>query len=112
MNKDKVLRQALELLDTNNPSKVHMARHLIRDALKPKEEPVAWADKGVVNWISGKQFMHEAALYERPQSRAWASLTDEEAMQTWDGIVKYAPGEVRIKDFARAIDQILMEKNA
>ena len=31
-------------------------------------------------------------------------LTDEEIMQTWEGVIKYAPGEVRLKDFARAIE--------
>ena len=29
-------------------------------------EPVAFASHGVVNWIADRQFMHEAALYERP----------------------------------------------
>jgi hypothetical protein len=31
-------------------------------------------------------------------------LTEEEIMQTWEGVIKYAPGEVRLKDFARAIE--------
>ena len=31
-----------------------------------EQEPVAFASHGVVNWIADKQFMHEAALYERP----------------------------------------------
>jgi hypothetical protein len=43
--------------------------------------------------------------------REWAGLTDEEAMQTWDGVIKYAPGEMRVKDFARAIEAKLKEKN-
>jgi len=41
----------------------------------------------------------------------WVGLTDEDAMQTWEGIIKYAPGEVRLKDFARAIEAKLKEKN-
>ena len=52
--------------------------------------------------------------YEGPLSaaqRQWVGLTDEEAMQTWEGIIKYAPGEVRLKDFARAIEAKLKEKN-
>jgi hypothetical protein len=32
-------------------------------------------------------------------------LTEEQIMQTWEGIIKYAPGEVRLKDFARAIER-------
>lgn len=43
-------------------------------------EPVAWAEHGVVNWIAGRQFMHEAALYERPTQRPWVGLTDEEIL--------------------------------
>ena len=43
--------------------------------------------------------------------REWVGLTDEEAMQTWDGVIKYAPGEMRVKDFARAIETKLKEKN-
>jgi hypothetical protein len=30
-------------------------------------EPVAVADKGVLNWIDGKQFAREADLYTTPQ---------------------------------------------
>jgi hypothetical protein len=41
----------------------------------------------------------------------WVGLTDEEAMQTWESVIKYAPGEVRLKDFARAIEAKLKEKN-
>ena len=43
--------------------------------------------------------------------RTWVSLTDEEQMQIWDGIIKYASSEIRIKDFARAIEAKLKEKN-
>jgi hypothetical protein len=46
------------------------------------DNPVAWADHGVVNWIADKQFKHAALLYEHPQQRTWerpwVSLTDEE----------------------------------
>jgi len=38
-------------------------------------------------------------------------LTDAEAMQIWEGIIKYAPSEIRVKDFARAIESKLKEKN-
>ena len=46
-------------------------------------------------------------VYKKP----WVGLTDEEAMKTWERIIKYAPGEMRVKDFARAIEQMLKEKN-
>jgi hypothetical protein len=45
------------------------------------------------------------------EKKPWAGLTDEEAMQTWEGIIKYAPSEMRIKDFAHAIEAKLREKN-
>ena len=40
-------------------------------------------------------------------------LPEEEIMQTWEGVIKYAPGEVRLKDFARAIEAAhgIKEKN-
>ena len=46
-----------------------------------------------------------------PPKREWQGLTDEEVMQTFEGIVKYAPSEMRLKDFARAIEAQLKEKN-
>ena len=47
----------------------------------------------------------------RNSQREWVGLTDEEVMQTFEGIVKYAPSEMRLKDFARAIEAQLKEKN-
>jgi hypothetical protein len=41
----------------------------------------------------------------------WVGLTDAEINELWDEMVKYAPSEVRIKDFARAIEAKLKEKN-
>ena len=43
--------------------------------------------------------------------RTWVGLFDDEIMQIWGGIIKYAPSEVRIKYFARAIESKLKEKN-
>ena len=43
--------------------------------------------------------------------RPWVGLTQDEPMQIWDGIIKYAPSEMRIKDFAQAIETKLKEKN-
>ena len=55
-------------------------------------------------------FNAEVIGYVEPQ-RTWVGLTDEEAVQTWEGVIKYAPGDVRIKDFARAIEAKLKQKN-
>ena len=52
-----------------------------------------------------KQAGHD--VIERP----WVGLTDEEIVQRWDATVKYAPGDVRIKDFAHALEAKLKEKN-
>ena len=46
-------------------------------ALEAKDEPVAFASHGVVNWIADKQFQHEAHLYSAPQ-RTWVGLTKDE----------------------------------
>jgi hypothetical protein len=32
-------------------------------------------------------------------------------MEAWDEVIKYAPGEIRIKDFAQVIQDKLREKN-
>ena len=52
----------------------------------------------------------EAEIRKAAQ-REWVGLTDEEAMQTWKGIIKYSQKEMRVKDFARAIEANLKEKN-
>jgi hypothetical protein len=97
-----------------------------------KQEPVAWAlqfidddddeedDDPVFEIYESERRCRADAkrdggvckpLYLTPHQRKWVGLTDDEAMQTWDGIIKYAPGEVRVKDFARAIESKLKEKN-
>ena len=43
-------------------------------------------------------------IRDTPPAAQRQPLTDEEIMQTWEGVIKYAPGEVRLKDFARAIE--------
>jgi hypothetical protein len=44
-----------------------------------KQEPVAWADYGVLNWIADMQFKHASYLYTHPQpKREWVGLTDED----------------------------------
>ena len=41
-------------------------RELEAALAQPEQEPVAWADHGVVNWIVDKQFKHASYLYEGP----------------------------------------------
>ena len=69
-------------------------------------EPVAFASHGVVNWIADRQFMHEAALYERPTQRTWVGLTDEEI-----SAIDWKSDET-LHDFARAIEAKLKDKNS
>ena len=57
-------------------------------------------------WRAEAYAQSEHDIIERP----WVGLTDEEPMQIWDGIIKYAPSEMRIKDFAKAIEAKLKEK--
>jgi hypothetical protein len=48
---------------------------LYKDAYA-EQEPVAWADHGVVNWIADKQFKHASLLYTTPPQR-----TEQEPVQ-------------------------------
>jgi hypothetical protein len=53
----------------------------------------------------GAKTLYVRPLYTTPPAAAQREpLTEEEIMQTWEGVIKYAPGEVRLKDFARAIE--------
>ena len=100
---------------------------------EPEQEPVAWlteeryAEMHTSKWtpkiqqvFSKDGILESQTIQYAPQSktvpyplaqRTWLGLTDEEAVQTWEGVIKYAPGDVRIKDFARAIETKLKEKN-
>ena len=76
-----------------------------REALaQPEQEPVA---DDFFRMIADKN----PKPFPLPQ-RTWVGLTDDEIMQIWGGIIKYAPSEVRIKYFARAIESKLKEVNA
>jgi hypothetical protein len=58
----------------------------IKKALaQPEQEPVAWADHGVVNWIADKQFKHTSLLYNHPPQRN--PLTERE-VELLDGMIQ------------------------
>ena len=87
------------------------------DARKlPKQEPVAFASHGVVNWIADKQFQHEAFLYSAPQ-RTWVGLTNKEIEAIWEVAMfaNYGVGaELSNQPFvhyAKAIEAKLRSKN-
>ena len=88
MTKDEALKMALEAIeyvhDTGDTQTFDMcyakpALAAIKEALaQPEQEPVAWADHGVVNWIADKQFKHASLLYTTPPQRTWVGLTNKE----------------------------------
>ena len=104
-----LMQQALDALEK------HVLEYETVEALRarlaqPEPEPVAWwHDMGdVVDLnVSGRG----TPLYTAPPQREWQGLTDEEVTGVWDSIIKYAPSEVRLNDFARAIEAKLKEKN-
>ena len=51
-----------------------------------EQEPVAWADHGVVNWIADKQFKHPSLLYTHPLQRK--PLTDEQIQDVVNNAVR------------------------
>ena len=91
--------------------------------MKTEQEPLAWMSKeskwrlkqggnskGAVPVHKNKTTISKIPLYTTPPQRK--PLTDEEIDELWDEAVKYAPSEVRIRDFARAIEAKLKEKNS
>ena len=84
---------------------------------QPEQEPVAWADHGVVNWIADKQFKHTSLLYNHPPQRTWVGLTDEEMETTflqcggkWSGDF-WKIEDADFHPFLRSIEAKLKEKN-
>jgi nitroreductase len=115
----------------NVDMKLREAISAIKAALEAKDEPVACADNGVVNWIADKQFMHEAELYitqpqqelvcvcgavwegqelvEVPPQRTWVGLTEDEILSiSADCASTHQHTDIH---FARAIEVKLKEKN-
>jgi len=66
--------------------------------------------------VDGVDLVAEVEMLKRlllqAQKKEWQGLTDEEAGEIWAGIVSNAPSGERLRDFARAIEAKLKEKNA
>ena len=89
MTKDEALKMALEALhgfipylplnDEAQCGRYDKAIASIDKALKkPEQEPVGWAEHGVINWLADKQFNHTSFLYDTPAQGEWIELTDDE----------------------------------
>ena len=114
MTKDKALQLALEALklwlnhklDEDTAWEAHNA---IKEALKIKDEPVAWGMKkdGIILDVicpdehEREEGSYTVPLYITPQ-RTWVGLKDDDEIP-WDG--------VDAKSFAKAIEAKLKEKN-
>jgi hypothetical protein len=124
------LRTAIEQAEKQEPVAWDVFELRLYGAPQEKQHRVLWVDRythpdgstpdldGLLEAAKkaggidgGAKTLHVRPLYTTPPAAQWVGLTDEEAMQTWEGIIKYAPGEVRLKDFARAIEAKLKEKN-
>ena len=83
----------------------------------PKQEPVGWAEHGVINWLADKQFNHTSFLYDTPADRKWMSLTDKEIEKCWQAAIKLNNGkgaDITNQPFyflAKIVEELLMEKN-
>ena len=116
MTKDEALRLAWDALhqiaevsatDYEYQQWASEAITAIKAVLEAKDEPVACADNGVVNWIADKQFMHEAELYTTPPQRTWVGLTDDEQRNI-------AYSDINCWDWGELMDAVeakLKEKN-
>lgn len=107
-----VMKQALEFIDS---VKVHPTQIATRDALHTAlRAAIEQAEKqGPCIAVSSDRITIDArnGNLSIGAPRQWVGLTDDEAMQIWDGVIKYALGEVRVKAFALAIEAKLKEKN-
>jgi hypothetical protein len=111
-----VLKQAYQLLLTepHAPTVCDQLEVIFRRAIAELEsqEPVAWADHGVVNWIADKQIKHASLLYTHPPQRTWVGLTDDEVEGYWDWEdFQTGAGRLTIFEMVRDIEAKLKEKN-
>jgi hypothetical protein len=73
---------------------------------QPELEPVACiGTNGELMWLNKPKAIYSKPqpLYTSPPKRE--PLTDEQIAELWDEAVKYAPSDIRIKDFARLVEQ-------
>jgi hypothetical protein len=114
MTKDEALKVALEALhgfipylplnDETQCGRYDKAIASIDKALKKLEqEPVGWAEHGVINWLADKQFNHTSFLYDTPAQHTWVGLTDEDEIDWEEG--------GNLKDLVKAIEAALKERN-
>ena len=106
MTKDEALKMALEALKraTNYDPVIARTITAIKEALaQPEQEPVGWAEHGVINWLADMQFNHTSFLYTTPPQRTWVGLTDEE--------IQYCVELKNPEAIAEEVEAKLKEKN-
>ena len=108
MTKNEALKLALEALEESHPEAYRHTITAIKKALaQPEQEPVGWAEHGVINWLADKQFNHTSFLYATPPQRTWVGLTDEEIK----GCFKITPDQHLPWHIYQRIEAKLKEKN-
>lgn len=120
MTKDEAVRLALEALEYHQDQTRPIRRTIatitaLRKALdEPVQKPVAYIN-AVDDWagfpklvVSDKPKEGFKPVYLAPPRREWVGLTDEEIWSDGDSFVT---SEAGIKQFARAIEARLKEKN-
>lgn len=96
----------------------HTEQHL---EMVEQQEPVAWLyvepDNPYQNVhcddVDLSQFPHDEwfPVYKAQPKREWQRLTDQEIFDEWDRVDRYAPGDLRVRSLARAIESKCREKN-
>ena len=81
MTKDEALKLALKFVEDSECGTADLEAAIKEALAHPEQEPVAWADHGVVNWIADKQFKHASLLYTTPPQRK--PLTENEIKNLW-----------------------------
>jgi hypothetical protein len=133
-------QQALEALEfmadewgftqkANRPER-WQAIDALRAALKqPEQKPVAWRFKRLVNqdfetdWVltkyeppNGVNVVAIEPLFTRPPRREWRGLTDEQLLYVYNELPNWGMDmdslSPKLKQFARAVEAALKERNA
>ena len=85
------------------------------------EQPVAWCDIEEDGYIHGLRYWSEPgrrehALYTHPPRREWRGLTDEQLLYVYNELPNWGMDmdslSPKLKQFARAIEAALKERNA